>query len=246
MAYRDWTTPNFSETSRGQSWFCGILPFIEQQPLSDRINFGADLNDPGNAAVSRTPIKTLLCPSDGSNGRGILDGRANISGERAVNNYKACAGSNWEWGTFSPLAPVTGKWPGSTDGLSRGNGIICRNEDNQRNNYLDFSAVTDGTSNTFAVGECVPAWCSHSAWYWWNASTAICAVPINFQRNKGAGFMAQNAGNWPDNYSFMSQHPAGGQFAYADGHVQFISNNVDINAYRALATISGGEAASVD
>ena len=45
-------------------------------------------------------------------------------------------------------------------------------------------------------------------------------------------------------YSFFSNHPGGGQFALCDGSVVFVSDDIDLNLYRGLATISSGEVVS--
>ena len=40
---------------------------------------------------------------------------------------------------------------------------------------------------------------------------------------------------------FGSQHPGGAQFVFADGHVTFLSETIDMDAYQALSTREGGE-----
>ena len=50
-----------------------------------------------------------------------------------------------------------------------------------------------------------------------------------------------NPGDWPDVYSFRSQHPQGANFAYADATVHYVTSSIDLNLYRAMATIRGGE-----
>ncbi len=50
---------------------------------------------------------------------------------------------------------------------------------------------------------------------------------------------------WNDG-SFGSLHTGGCQFARADGSVQFISQSIDMNAYRAVASKSGGESLNVE
>jgi|SRR5579884_1268830 len=50
-----------------------------------------------------------------------------------------------------------------------------------------------------------------------------------------------NPNDWYNNHSFRSRHPGGLQFAFADGSVHFVTNAININLYRALATIQGGE-----
>jgi prepilin-type processing-associated H-X9-DG protein len=50
---------------------------------------------------------------------------------------------------------------------------------------------------------------------------------------------------WYNNHSFRSRHPSGLQFALADGSVHFVNNSINLDLYRALATIQGGEAVDV-
>lgn len=40
---------------------------------------------------------------------------------------------------------------------------------------------------------------------------------------------------------FYSQHPTGANFGFADGSTRFLSETVDIQVYRDLSTIRGGE-----
>ena len=97
--------------------------------------------------------------------------------------------------------------------------------------------ITDGTTNTFAVGEALPGRCSHTWWYWFNGTTATCSVPLNYYSLN----TAIAPGTWGDNYSFASLHTGGGHFAMADGSVKFVSENIDLSLYRGLASINGNE-----
>lgn len=229
----------YNTNGTGRSWIAGLLPFIEQGNLANQIVAGAPLSNAANKLVSETPIPGLMCPSDGSNGRGKLPQRANVGDTRAITNYKAVAGGNWAWGDHNISQASTARWGGSNNGLDRGNGIICRNADNQTGNYTTFADVTDGTSNTFAIGEAVPAWCSHSWWYWFNGSTATCGVPLNYR--KGKVNLPPALDDWGRNYSFFSQHPGGVYFAFVDGSARFVNDNIDITIYRESATMNGSE-----
>ena len=40
---------------------------------------------------------------------------------------------------------------------------------------------------------------------------------------------------------FHSRHPDGANFAFADGHVSFVGDGIDMAVYRALGTRFGGE-----
>ena len=44
---------------------------------------------------------------------------------------------------------------------------------------------------------------------------------------------------------FGSDHPGGSQFAYVDGHVDYVADGIDWNVYQGLATRAGGETAAV-
>ena len=163
-----------------------------------------------------------------------------------MNNYKSCAGSNWGWGD-NPICRWTwpaSRWPNSGNGLDEGNGIICRNHNNQKRAYTTFASITDGTSNTFAVGEAIPAWCNHTWWFWFNGTTATCGIPLNYESNVIRSDISQTLetrlGDWQNNYSFFSHHPGGANFGLCDGSVTFISDNIDLTNYRHMANIQDG------
>ena len=192
-------------------------------------------------------IPSYLCPSDDSNDGGLLDNRSDFNNpdpirKWAVTSYKACAGSNWNRGVFawvnSGVTGVGGKNAGQSDGLNYGNGVICSNQSNV-NAPTRIRDLTDGTSNTYIIGEAMPGW---TAWNWWynpNAVTATCAIPLNRVLK-----VPKAMGDWPNNYSFASRHTGGGQFGMGDGRVRLVSENIDTVTYRAFATISSGEVVS--
>jgi hypothetical protein len=163
---------------------------------------------------------------------------SNVAGDFGVTNYKACGGSNWGWGVHSPVSGLAGRYQGDTNGLEHGNGLICRGGNGQPV-VTALSDVRDGMGQTIAVGEAVPGWSRHTWWYWFNGSTATCAIPLNYNIPGDSTTEPDDA--WHDNYSFMSRHPGGGHFCMVDGSSHFISNAIDRSVYRSLATIDGGE-----
>lgn len=239
--------PAISDT--GKSWLQMSLPFIEQNNLFNSIDFTVGLRltggIPGTAAniqrnrdVAATVIPTFLCPSDGESNNGLLTGRSDtVSANEAwaVTNYKACAGSNWNAGVFAWVNNLGGRNGGNSDGLNAGNGVLCSNQLNT-NPLTRIRDLSDGTSNTFIIGEAMPFW---SNWNWWfnpNAVTATCAIPLNRVLRR-----PRAPGDWPNNYSFASRHTGGGNFGMGDGGVRFVSENIDTSVYRGYATISSGE-----
>lgn len=227
------------------TWIIECLPFMEEGAIRDSMVIGNDgytlLLDSKNEAAFQKPIKALRCASDTHNG--TLDGRATWwwrLTQCGVNNYKSVAGMNWNWGDHS-LAWQTGRWANEKDGQDFGNGIACRSKESPAANVTRLKDITDGLSKTFVIGEVVPAWCIYTAWGSFNGVAATMAIPLNYQVSNGDAFMNAKNADWGRNTSFMSRHPGGGGFARADGSVAFVTNNVSIAAYRAMATINGGE-----
>jgi prepilin-type N-terminal cleavage/methylation domain-containing protein len=245
-------------------WMQGILPQIEESALHGRIDPKLPSLTATNLEVARTPIQTFLCPSDATNGGGLLARRSDYydpsnfraydSNPLAITNYKACSGSNWGWGDYPGNFSIAGKNAHDTNGLLRCNGLICSNSfdtpptpdlSDAEANRTKFRQIEDGLSHTFAIGECIP---NYTAWSWWfgnNSSTATCAIPLNTQTRTPPLDDSRSPTEWSRNMSFNSFHPGGANFGNCDGSVSFVTDEIDIKVYRGLATISGGEIAAV-
>lgn len=140
------------------SWHARVLPFIEQTPLYDSIDFSVNMSDNcssgvyinathTNAAAAATVVPEFLCPSDGKTG-----GNAELMGDAnpASDNYAANAG-----------------WPNMASGLAgeRGsqapfpyNGLIGLANPGAPAAWHDqkpvrMRRVTDGLSHTAAIAE---------------------------------------------------------------------------------------------
>lgn len=230
------------------SWIARCLPYIEQDNLFRQLNVSDTTNLNANATVIAalsSKINTLICPSD--NSQTPSTNRANLEGMSiGITNYKGVAGGNWgngearwRWGT--PNGPFTSP-VGTSDhsGVLNGNGIFFRTD------YLrpmTLSGITDGTSNTFMVGEDIPSMNTHCSWPYSNGAVGTCGIGPNSMQTNGQPY---GAGDWPNVYSFRSRHTQGLQFALADGSVRYVRNSIPIASYRAMASISGGEVASTD
>ena len=217
------------------SWIARALPYFEQASLHQQL--GLTLSPEGPISnvlpILRTQLPTLLCPSDGDNGQPRTN-CANFPGGTVVGltNYKGVSGSNWAWGSFPNVGPS-----GNNNGLDAGDGIFYRSDYARR---LRLASIVDGTSNTFMIGEDIPIMNIHNCWPYSNTATGTCAIPLNNALLPGQpGY--NNAGDWPNVYSFRSRHTNGGLFAIGDASVTFISQTIDIGLYRALATRDGKE-----
>ncbi|MBI1346328.1 DUF1559 domain-containing protein [bacterium] len=242
------TDGQFTTATYGRSWMMGILPFIDQAPLFNQIDHSAPMANSTtsplptpyspNTVVAMTVLTAFLCPSDSGNNQGKLNGRANITNDYwGVTDYKAVAGNNWAWGNFVYTHP-TGRNATNNNGLDAGNGWMCRNNRGAAGPFISgLRHFTDGTSNTLLVGEALPGRCIHNTWWFFNHTTATCAVPLNYyQKNQSI-----TPGDWPNNYSFASEHVGGAHFTMGDGTVRFLSENIDLQLYRNLSTIDGRE-----
>jgi prepilin-type N-terminal cleavage/methylation domain-containing protein/prepilin-type processing-associated H-X9-DG protein len=254
----------------GVSWLAGLLPNLDNGPLYSQAALGKDptitlapgavatmqplsyvnaANGISNYAVLCTVVNTFLCPSDTQTGHISNQMLDNNSMQYATTNYKGCAGSNWVGSSdFPTLIPPSswnvGRNAYSIDGLDHGNGVVCRGGGSASGGAPIMTGnmdIRDGASNTFLLGESVPAYCGWSLWYWFEGSTATCGIPVNYFTSAGVT-PDNNFANWKDSMGFMSRHRGGGaNFAMCDGSVSFVSETIDFGVYKAEATIDGNE-----
>ena len=232
-------TWGYDINGRSWSWLAMILPYIEQENLYRQGNLG---QGPGLQPrfidvlpTYGTQIKTFQCPSDLTPTQGRTD-RANTGGYACgTTNYKGVAGNNWAWGNVQFVGPT-----GNNNGLDAGNGMFFRS-DNTR--PLRLEQMSDGTSNTFMIGEDVPDRNTHCGWPNANYATGTVAIPLN--TSLPGTTPLYDPSDWPNVYSFRSRHTGGANFAMGDGGVRFVPQSVDINIYRALGSHSGGEVANL-
>ena len=233
----------YGTTSTSWSWLARMLSYIELDAMYQEGNID-DASILGNVVTPKSHT-VFFCPSDNAKAESPSKNRANgwITGDCGLANYKGIQGSNWCWGDY-PHTP-----PGGTchsfwyvpDGY--GNGCFHRND---ILTPLKLTDIKDGTSNTFMLGEDIPSlngWCS---WVYANHAVGTCGIPPNTNISKmypisNKGPANGENGAWTNTFSFRSRHPNGLQFAYADGSVHYIRENIDLGMYRALSTISGGE-----
>jgi type II secretory pathway pseudopilin PulG len=229
--------------SSSWSWIAMVLPYIEQTALFNQANLGtADVMGRPTALMKATTaiaasIATLRCPADPDYATIAWTNRADLSGTTvAISNYKGVCGANWNAGN-ALWNPGWQADASNQNGLDNGNGLLWRSNGTTGNalgmiKKYTLPGITDGTSNTFMIGEDIPSlsqWCG--AWAYSNNVTGTCAI---YPNNTGGS-------DWQDRYAFASKHDGGLQFATADGSVHFVSTSIDTNSYRYMATQRGGE-----
>ena len=247
--------PTPAGAPRGFSWLVMILPLIDEGPLYKRISLERELTFMGSyngtqyytREAVNTAVKAFLCPSDTHEN---LQGQVLVSG---VTNYKAVAGANWGGGATSSGQfsyrkadrGYGGRNATTYNGLDYGDGWCCRGASGPsrvppgKPVTTRVAQVRDGTSHTFAIGEAVPEYNNWSGWAYFEGAIATCAIPLNWKK---AGVKLNTiAGSPMECMSFRSRHSGGANFGFLDGHSKFISQDISLPTYRALATIDGGE-----
>jgi prepilin-type N-terminal cleavage/methylation domain-containing protein/prepilin-type processing-associated H-X9-DG protein len=235
------------------SWLARILPYVEQGNLYTKLGIPTStMKQAADTGLLTTPVKTFLCPADtASNGNPRTD-EANIGTSFAsssttvavgLTNYKGVCGSNWDSAYPSNWGNVVN---GTPNGLDQGNGIFYRTDGvpgTSGHGPLRITAITDGTSSTFMIGEDIPEYNVHCDWPFFNHATGTCAIPLNY----GVPPNSDPKGplDWPNLYSFRSRHAGGANFAMADASVQWVSSTINLSVYRALATYNLGETVSL-
>lgn len=144
--------------------------------------------------------------------------------------------------TVSSYALVSG-----SNGPSQGIGNSVKFDNNGLFVYFHkktMADITDGTSNTLAIGEVRDGHLSNNTNLWSVAgrhshSLRTTENPINTAPGTGILYTTLNG-------AFLSRHPNGANFGLADGSVRFVQQNINITLYRNLSTIRGGEATSLE
>ena len=212
-----------AEGGPGWGWAAHTLPFVEQVTATDIIDDHLPITDLANAQARATYLPVFRCPSDISSDQTfeLEDDTGTVITTVPVANYVGMFGTlELEDCEITPVGRQC-----------RGDGPFYHNSSTR------FRDIVDGTSHTLLVGE-RSSKIEHSTWI-----GAVPGAEESFARILAIADHAPNdpGGHLDDPGSF---HPGGTNFVFADGSVHIIVETIDLNVYRALATIQGGEVAS--
>jgi prepilin-type N-terminal cleavage/methylation domain-containing protein/prepilin-type processing-associated H-X9-DG protein len=181
-------------------------------------------------------------------------------------NYCIGCNSSMQFPTETPISvwpPVAGQprigWPGEQGtlldincGTSGTPGVLRGMFDVSDGQTVRLPSVTDGTSNTIAAGEGLPAQRADNNVWEWNSGANGTTVPMNYFSGLSCGITGGwNANNWAGrcaytNTGFKSHHPGGCNFLFVDGSVHFLKQSINMFTYCALGSRNGGEIVSSD
>lgn len=246
-------------------WTVLVLPFVEQAPLYNSLDFSLGFNaysnlgtQTANTIKCRVPMSVYRCPSYAAP-TWVFPATVvspttvvpPVDYEPFVNSYHGCMGggavvttvtSNAD-GCYGPTAPG-GSISQFTNGLL---GV------NSRHGIKD---ATDGTTNVILLGESVYQGMELlRGWFnGFRSNSATNAPPGNIIGTAGringgkAHYLAftnrvnnQNIHNAINTIFFGSLHTGGCHFGMADGSVRFMSENVNLTLYQRLGAMRDGQ-----
>ncbi len=213
-----------SGSSPGWGWAAHILPYVEQGPLYQTLGvatrpFGGGANPAQPTAATQTRLTVFRCPSD--TGPDLNPIRHN----HGMANYRAVAG------------PTT--YPTFSADMDMG-GVMYQNS------KIRIPMITDGTSNTLLIGECLFDEPSAKKAAIWPGMTGVYNGSIYISDVMWWVDDATAQVNGPAPQAFSSRHQGGAFFAFCDGSVRFFFDTVNPATVKWLAGRNDGQIVNVD
>lgn len=199
-----------------------ILGYMERQSQYDLFNFTLDWNDGANAPAVNQDIKEYLCPS-GDTRRGVYATDYTTMNHIDARNY---CGFIEGAGLAARKRSVEKLVPMLTDTLSKSASV----RDGLSNTFMLFEMA--GRPNHYSHGVLQPndvlspdtfRWASGSAYGTVGGNQLVCPLPTAIM-------------NCDNSYSIYSFHPGGAVFAFGDGSVDFLRDDLDVDTFVSLFT----------
>lgn len=227
-------SPDELSNHAGLGWAAMILPELEQVNLYNTIDVDAPIYDIVNLETREKHLSVYLCPTDTESVDKwvVRDDTSNPIEKYATSSYAA------NWGPASGTINLD-------DTPDQSSGVFYRNSDTR------VRDIPDGLSHTLAIGERtngpIPGAGStlggHD--YFENAWPAAVRDVDDIGDDHGhmilfeTQFRPNQKGG--DDKGLSAPHSGVAHFAFCDGSVHAINQNIDANVYNALGTPAGGE-----
>ena len=260
------------EIKRG-SWsvHAKLLPFLEQTAANAKIDFNSDWHDQLETGVHTMAVPMLSCPSDINGGNRFRNGVRYVHSTSYGFNmgtwfiYDPATGETGD-GVFRVGRPAM--HASISDGLSN---TICATDVKAFTSYIRNANSFDsrlpenrnhflGATGELKLGQNFQKNTGHSVWT--DGRVHHAGMTVTFAPNSriryvlegheyDVDFSSQQEGRdaLSETYASVtsrSWHPSGVNVARMDGSVGFVSDDVQLEVWRAVGSISGGEVTSID
>jgi prepilin-type N-terminal cleavage/methylation domain-containing protein/prepilin-type processing-associated H-X9-DG protein len=251
------TWNNVDWSAHKGTWLIYVLPYMEHSGLFDKIpNMTVPHFDSITAAeqAGLLPINLpmLRCPSDSFQMSSPFSNYVGSLGPQCLDDK--CG--------FTPFATYcnqpTWGYTTSADDADLSDAGQCRGMFGRSGAPIGLIDVTDGTSNTFFIGEALPSQNAHmleTTWYsMYGCQVASTIIPLNYpiseedyswcgQASAGPGHSIYNNNvSW----GFRSRHQGGCNFLLVDGSVHFVREDIDMKTYQLLGCRNDGQPATME
>ena len=224
-----------------------LLPYLEQRPLYDSINFQVSHFDGAsdNETARRTSVASFLCPSDLGDGAYGTNYVGNMGISRQKYGYNGIfSPTPVGYGSVSDGASQTAAFAEMVRGVrdSRDPRRVVYSTSPKLYRDEDFDRFTEECRGLNPATAPIVFDSRGNEWLGCDLTLTLYnhANPIN--SNSCAINGALSHGAWLAG----SLHPGGGDIVFADGHIKFIKNSVDLQVWRALGSRAGGEIVTLE
>ncbi len=268
-AYDEGTAPHLSTRS---SWSVAILPFVELNTLFEQYDEETRTADSLRSVKVLQQFPSMhACPSDeeqvlmgtwGINEDG--GGGEAVAEHTATGSYKGMAGTVIDMGFagyWDSPAMVSFALTNNPDAAERSRGALHVTSEGKGIEPVKLRQVTDGTSQTMLIVEYTtipgsrPGVGSDFSWWRprWGGGGAYHTLATASSEPLARGrpdietcVFEGTSGQEVCKRAVASLHPAGFNASFIDGHVAFLSADIEEEPWLALATIAGGELVASD
>ena len=199
------------------SWLVQLLPYIDERPVFEHVDFSVGAYDKKNAAVRAIHVALFTCPSycgPARNGSDAAQGgadEAGLPGTCTVSNYAGCHND--------VEAPID----------ADNHGVMFLNS------HISRTDVTDGLASTLYVGEKLG---DQQDLGWMSGTRATL-------RNTGTSLDKSRDLDAPKNDltvgGFAAQHPTICNFLFGDGRAVSISEQIDLKLLQRYGNRADGQ-----
>ena len=216
--------------NRTRSYLINLLQFLEQGNAYNAYNQNYHPYTCPNTTVVSQGVSAAWCPSDPIVAEKVDMGPPQYfagwcpggGGGTIYMRYTSYLGNAGTW--FTSVARTASNWDAIAAQM---NGVIFYDS------KISIGSITDGTSNTFLLGEAVyGSTDSGGGSHWWvsagyGQTEFTTFYGVNAQKRISPATDAGNGNAWGIfNSALSSKHPGGANAAFADGSVKFIKETI--------------------